>query len=74
MPSDLCIQFYRVEVKVIPPDGKAQPRCRSVLRRFSHFTKLHNKVLFSPGRLCDPFAATHSAAEEATSLPASVMF
>ena len=37
-------QFYRVEVKVLPPEADAAPRTRSVLRRFSHFTKLWAKV------------------------------
>jgi len=37
-------QFYRVEVKVLPPEADAAPRTRSVLRRFSHFTKLHARV------------------------------
>ena len=40
----LCLQFYRVEVKVLPPDKNGAPRCRSVLRRFSHFKKLHGRV------------------------------
>ena len=38
------LQFYRVEVKVLPPEADAAPRTRSVLRRFSHFTKLHARV------------------------------
>ena len=38
------MQFYRVEVRVLPPDGRGAERTRSVLRRFSHFTKLHAKV------------------------------
>ena len=37
-------QFYRVEVRVLPPEGRGTERTRSVLRRFSHFTKLHAKV------------------------------
>ena len=40
----LALQFYRVEVKVLPPEAAAPPRTRSVLRRFSHFTKLHSRV------------------------------
>ena len=40
----ICSQFYRVEVKVLPPEADAAPRTRSVLRRFSHFTKLYAKV------------------------------
>ena len=40
----MCPQFYRVEVKVLPPEADAAPRTRSVLRRFSHFTKLYAKV------------------------------
>ena len=39
-----CVQFYRVEVKVLPPDEAAAPRSRSVLRRFSHFQKLYRIV------------------------------
>ena len=38
------LQFYRVEVKVLPPEKAGQARTRSVLRRFSHFLKLHGKV------------------------------
>ena len=38
------MQFYKVEVKVLPPEGKGPPKIRSVLRRYNHFTKLHNKV------------------------------
>ena len=38
------LQFYRVEVKVLPPEKTGQPRTRSVLRRFSHFLKLHGRV------------------------------
>ena len=38
------LQFYRVEVKVLPPEADAAPRTRSVLRRFNHFTKLHQRV------------------------------
>ena len=37
-------QFYRVEVKVLPPEEAAAPRSRSVLRRFSHFQKLYSIV------------------------------
>lgn len=37
-------QFYRVEVRVLPPEGRGAERTRSVLRRFSHFTKLHAKA------------------------------
>ena len=40
----LALQFYRVEVKVLPPEAAAPPRTRSVLRRFSHFTKLFSRV------------------------------
>ena len=40
------LQFYRVEVKVLPPEADAAPRTRSVLRRFSHFTKLSQRVSF----------------------------
>ena len=39
-----ALQFYRVEVKVLPPEAAAPPRTRSVLRRFSHFTKLFSRV------------------------------
>ena len=35
-------KFYRVEVKVLPPSG--EPRVRSVLRRFSHFERLHDRL------------------------------
>lgn len=42
-------QFYRVEVKVLPPSPDAAPRSRSVLRRFSHFQKLYQIV--SPFRV-----------------------
>jgi hypothetical protein len=35
-------QFYRVEVRVVPPD--APPRVRGVLRRYSHFVRLFEKV------------------------------
>ncbi len=38
------LQFYKVEVTVLPPEGKGPPKIRSVLRRYNHFTKLHNKV------------------------------
>ena len=44
----LLLQFYRVEVKVLPPEPDAAPRTRSVLRRFTHFTKLYGRV--SKGR------------------------
>lgn len=37
-------QLYRVEVKMLPPEQEAAPRSRSVLRRFSHFQKLHRMV------------------------------
>ena len=40
----MLMQFYRVEVKVLPPEADAAPRTRSVLRRFSHFTKLYSRV------------------------------
>ena len=40
----LWLQFYRVEVKVLPPEEAAAPRSRSVLRRFSHFQKLYRIV------------------------------
>ena len=40
----IVLQFYRVEVKVLPPEKTGQARTRSVLRRFSHFLKLHGKV------------------------------
>lgn len=40
----LLVQFYRVEVKVLPPEKTGAPRTRSVLRRFSHFKKLHGRV------------------------------
>ena len=40
----LPLQFYRVEVKVLPPEEAAAPRSRSVLRRFSHFQKLYSIV------------------------------
>ena len=54
----VCSQFYRVEVKVLPPEKNGLPRTRSVLRRYNHFTKLHSKVglhahtseaLYTPG-------------------------
>ena len=35
-------KFYRVEVKVLPPSG--EPRVRSVLRRYSHFERLHDRL------------------------------
>ena len=35
-------QFYRVEVKVLPPTG--DPRVRSVLRRYSHFERLYERL------------------------------
>ena len=38
------MQFYRVEVKVLPPEQTGAPRTRSVLRRYSHFKKLHGRV------------------------------
>lgn len=38
------LQFYKVEVTVLPPEGKGPPKIRSVLRRYNHFTKLHTKV------------------------------
>ncbi|KAL0034896.1 hypothetical protein WJX77_011872 [Trebouxia sp. C0004] len=44
LEGDENIVFYRVEVKVLPPEADAAPRTRSVLRRFSHFTKLHARL------------------------------
>ncbi|KAL0051955.1 hypothetical protein WJX82_005290 [Trebouxia sp. C0006] len=44
LEGDENIVFYRVEVKVLPPEVDAAPRTRSVLRRFSHFTKLHARL------------------------------
>ncbi|KAK9812986.1 hypothetical protein WJX72_006830 [[Myrmecia] bisecta] len=44
LEGDEIVVFYRVEVKVLPPDGDGAARCRSVLRRFSHFTKLHARL------------------------------
>lgn len=38
------MQFYNVEVRVLPPEGKGAPKVRSVLRRYNHFTKLYAKV------------------------------
>ena len=38
------LQFYRVEVKILPPEGKGVPKSRVVLRRYNHFHKLHAKV------------------------------
>lgn len=50
------LQFYRVEVKVLPPEADAAPRTRSVLRRFNHFTNLHQRV-----NNMLPYIAHHSA-------------
>ncbi|KAL3140845.1 hypothetical protein ABBQ32_005383 [Trebouxia sp. C0010 RCD-2024] len=44
LEGDESIVFYRVEVKVLPPEAHAAPKTRSVLRRFSHFTKLFVKL------------------------------
>ena len=41
------LQFYNVEVKILPPEGNGMQKIRSVLRRYNHFTKLHTKVIFS---------------------------
>ena len=48
----VCPQFYRVEVKVLPPEADAAPKTRSVLRRFSHFTKLYAKVSLNISAVC----------------------
>ncbi|KAK9812098.1 hypothetical protein WJX73_006250 [Symbiochloris irregularis] len=45
LEGDELVVFYRVEVKVLPPDKNGAPRCRSVLRRFSHFKKLHGRLI-----------------------------
>ena len=38
------MQFYRIEVGIMPPDHQGDPITRSVLRRFSHFQKLQRMV------------------------------
>jgi len=35
---------------VLPPEGRGPERTRSVLRRFSHFTKLHANVRRGPSQ------------------------
>lgn len=40
----LLLQFYRVEVRVVAPETGGASKCRSVLRRFSHFSRLHSRV------------------------------
>ena len=54
------LQFYRVEVKVLPPDKNGAPRCRSVLRRFSHFKKLHGRVSHLCTGSCHSCQAAHT--------------
>jgi len=59
------VQFYRVEVRVLPPEGRGPERTRSVLRRFSHFTKLHANVRCGPNHPIDvvvlgPWLSWHS--------------
>ncbi|KAK9834256.1 hypothetical protein WJX81_000497 [Elliptochloris bilobata] len=44
LENDEVVVFYRVEVRVLPPEGRGPERTRSVLRRFSHFTKLHARL------------------------------
>eukprot|EP00891_Asterochloris_glomerata_P007143 jgi/Astpho2/7143/fgenesh1_pg.00113_%23_1_t len=44
LEGDDLVVFYQVEVKVLPPKAAAPPRTRSVLRRFSHFTKLFSRL------------------------------
>ena len=52
-----CLQFYNVEVKVIPPDGKGAPKIRSVLRRYTHFTRLFEKVALTPKQHSSAYSA-----------------
>ena len=47
------VQFFRIEVGIMPPDHQGDPITRSVLRRFSHFQKLQRMVRYS----CDPSIA-----------------
>ena len=62
IPSALRLQFYRVEVKVLPPEEAAAPRSRSVLRRFSHFQKLYSIVRPCRPSTCVLDTADHQAA------------
>ena len=59
-----------MEIKVLPPTPEAVPRTRSVLRRFSHFQKLHHIVSSSDGaemhRYSNPNFCTHYACAEVT--------
>ena len=54
LSSCFLLQFYKVEVKVIPPEGKGQPKIRSVLRRYTHFTRLFEKVTYVAGTSLGP--------------------
>lgn len=40
----MVVQFYRVEVRVVAPESGGASKCRSVLRRFSHFSRLYSRV------------------------------
>ena len=46
------VQFFRIEVGIMPPDHQGDPITRSVLRRFSHFQKLQRMVCCSGAGPC----------------------
>ncbi|KAK9825314.1 hypothetical protein WJX74_008521 [Apatococcus lobatus] len=44
LEGDELVVFYRVEVRVVAPESGGASKCRSVLRRFSHFSRLYSRL------------------------------